>query len=41
MPVLKFRNVPMIKNMLTSAVESSTAVGTLETSSGGERALHA
>lgn len=41
MLVLKLRSAPIIKNILTSAVASSTAVGTLETSTGGERALQA
>lgn len=40
-PALKLRRAPIIKNMLTSAVDSSTAVGTLETRSGGDRALQA
>ena len=31
----------MIRNMFTSAVASSTAVGTFETRIGGLRALHA
>lgn len=41
MLVLKLRRAPIIRNMFTSAVASSTAVGTLETSKGGERALQA
>jgi len=41
MDVLKLRSAPRIRKTAVSAVLSSTAVGTLETRSGGERAAQA